>query len=97
MTFRSVITKSAVVAPGVTGPPSRLGATHSVRRSAAVLHGYIATLEGECAPRYARKILASVSNIFETAIGDKRLVRHPMAPSPRDGPRCRRASGRRGR
>ncbi|WP_030778091.1 tyrosine-type recombinase/integrase [Streptomyces sp. NRRL S-920] len=46
--------------------------------SATVLRGYIATLEGECAPRYARQILGSLSNIFETAIDDKRLVRNPM-------------------
>lgn len=46
--------------------------------SAAVLRGYIAALEGECAPRYARQILTSLSNIFETAIDDKRLVRNPM-------------------
>ncbi|MCX5394041.1 hypothetical protein [Streptomyces sp. NBC_00094] len=46
--------------------------------SATVLRGYIATLEGECAPRYARQILTSLSNIFETAIDDKRLVRNPM-------------------
>ncbi|MEW2299673.1 site-specific integrase [Streptomyces sp. NPDC006655] len=44
----------------------------------AVLRGYIAALEGECAPRYARHILTSLSNIFETAIDDKRLVRNPM-------------------
>ncbi|QFR96398.1 tyrosine-type recombinase/integrase [Streptomyces tsukubensis] len=46
--------------------------------SAAVLRSYIATLEGECAPRYARQILTSLSNIFETAIDDRRLVRNPM-------------------
>lgn len=46
--------------------------------SAAVLRGYIATLEGECAPRYARQILTTLSNVFETAIDDKRLVRNPM-------------------
>ncbi|MEF9886171.1 site-specific integrase [Streptomyces sp. P9-A4] len=46
--------------------------------SATVLRGYIATLEGECAPRYARQILTSLSNILETAIDDKRLVRNPM-------------------
>ncbi|WP_455358245.1 tyrosine-type recombinase/integrase [Streptomyces sp. SYSU K21746] len=46
--------------------------------SATVLRGYIATLEGECAPRYARQILTTLSNIFETAIDDKRLVRNPM-------------------
>ncbi|MFC3574532.1 hypothetical protein ACFOZ0_14870 [Streptomyces yaanensis] len=44
----------------------------------AVLRGYIAALEGECAPRYARQILTSLWNIFETAIDDKRLVRNPM-------------------
>ncbi|WP_398928506.1 tyrosine-type recombinase/integrase [Streptomyces sp. Ag109_O5-1] len=44
----------------------------------AVLRGYVAALEGECAPRYARQILTSLSNIFETAIDDKRLVRNPM-------------------
>ncbi|MFF0427779.1 tyrosine-type recombinase/integrase [Streptomyces sp. NPDC004520] len=46
--------------------------------SATVLRGYIATLEGECAPRYARQVLTTLSNIFETAIDDKRLVRNPM-------------------
>ncbi|MEU3724348.1 site-specific integrase [Streptomyces sp. NPDC031705] len=46
--------------------------------SASVLRGYIATLEGECAPRYARQILTTLSNVFETAIDDKRLVRNPM-------------------
>jgi integrase len=46
--------------------------------SATVLRGYIATLEGECTPRYARQILGSLSNIIETAIDDKRLVRNPM-------------------
>ncbi|MGW0311314.1 tyrosine-type recombinase/integrase [Streptomyces flavidovirens] len=46
--------------------------------SATVLRSYIATLEGECAPRYARQILTTLSNIFETAIDDKRLVRNPM-------------------
>ncbi|MGW6740730.1 tyrosine-type recombinase/integrase [Streptomyces sp. NPDC055025] len=46
--------------------------------SPAVLRGYIAALEGECSPRYARQILTSLSNIFETAIDDKRLVRNPM-------------------
>ncbi|PWK74759.1 site-specific recombinase XerD [Streptomyces sp. CG 926] len=46
--------------------------------SATVLRGYVATLEGECSPRYARQILTSLSNIFETAIDDKRLVRNPM-------------------
>ncbi|MEV7034186.1 hypothetical protein AB0N99_28680 [Streptomyces sp. NPDC093272] len=44
----------------------------------AVLREYIAMLDGECAPRYARQILTSLSNIFETAIDDKRLVRNPM-------------------
>jgi hypothetical protein len=43
-----------------------------------VLRGYIATLESECAPRYARQNLTSLSNILETAIDDKRLVRNPM-------------------
>ncbi|MFE7509877.1 tyrosine recombinase XerC [Streptomyces sp. NPDC057540] len=46
--------------------------------SATVLRGYIATLEGECSPWYARQILTSLSNIFETAIDDKRLVRNLM-------------------
>lgn len=46
--------------------------------SATVLRGYIGTLEGECSPRYARQILTTLSNIFETAIDDKRLVRNPM-------------------
>lgn len=46
--------------------------------SATVLRSYIATLEAECAPRYARQILTTLSNIFETAIDDKRLVRNPM-------------------
>ncbi|WP_338701931.1 site-specific integrase [Streptomyces sp. Q6] len=46
--------------------------------SATVLRSYIATLESECAPRYARQILTTLSNIFETAIDDKRLVRNPM-------------------
>ncbi|MFJ3924525.1 tyrosine-type recombinase/integrase [Streptomyces sp. NPDC090022] len=46
--------------------------------TASVLRGYIATLEGECAPRYARQILTTLSNVFETAIDDKRLVRNPM-------------------
>ncbi|MFF7081234.1 tyrosine-type recombinase/integrase [Streptomyces lavendulae] len=46
--------------------------------SASVLRAYIATLEGECAPRYARQILTTLSNVFETAIDDKRLVRNPM-------------------
>ncbi|MET9084317.1 site-specific integrase [Streptomyces sp. NPDC004237] len=43
-----------------------------------VLRGYIAALEAECSPRYARQILSSLSNIFETAIDDKRLVRNPL-------------------
>ncbi|WP_328928489.1 site-specific integrase [Streptomyces sp. NBC_00190] len=55
-----------------------LGAVALRDVSATVLRGYIATLEGECSPRYARQILASLSNIFETAIDDKRLVRNPM-------------------
>ncbi|WP_328788069.1 MULTISPECIES: tyrosine-type recombinase/integrase [unclassified Streptomyces] len=46
--------------------------------TASVLRGYVATLEGECAPRYARQILTTLSNVFETAIDDKRLVRNPM-------------------
>lgn len=46
--------------------------------SATVLRSYIAILEGECAPRYARQILITLSNVFETAIDDKRLVRNPM-------------------
>ncbi|WP_353945538.1 hypothetical protein ABII15_30795 [Streptomyces sp. HUAS MG91] len=46
--------------------------------SATVLRSYIATLESQCAPRYARQILTTLSNIFETAIDDKRLVRNPM-------------------
>jgi integrase len=46
--------------------------------SPAVLRGYIAALENECSPRYARQILTSLSNIFETAIDDKRLARNPM-------------------
>ncbi|NJP78010.1 site-specific integrase [Streptomyces sp. AA8] len=46
--------------------------------SATVLRSYVATLEGECAPRYARQILTTLSNVFETAIDDKRLVRNPM-------------------
>ncbi|WP_327745285.1 site-specific integrase [Streptomyces europaeiscabiei] len=46
--------------------------------SPAVLRGYIAALESECSPRYARQILTSLSNVFETAIDDKRLVRNPM-------------------
>jgi hypothetical protein len=40
--------------------------------------GYIAALENECSPRYARQILTSLSNILETAIDDKRLARNPM-------------------
>lgn len=55
-----------------------LGAVALRDLSATVLRGYIATLEGECSPRYARQILTSLSNIFETAIDDKRLVRNPM-------------------
>ncbi|MCJ0873305.1 site-specific integrase [Streptomyces sp. AP-93] len=55
-----------------------LGAVALRDVSATVLRGYIATLEGECSPRYARQILTSLSNIFETAIDDKRLVRNPM-------------------
>ncbi|WP_328940861.1 site-specific integrase [Streptomyces sp. NBC_00250] len=46
--------------------------------SATVLRGYVATLEEECAPRSARKVLMLLSNIFETAIDDKRLARNPM-------------------
>ncbi|MFF5765065.1 site-specific integrase [Streptomyces nojiriensis] len=46
--------------------------------TASVLRGYVATLEAECAPRYARQILTTLSNVFETAIDDKRLVRNPM-------------------
>ncbi|WP_329552144.1 site-specific integrase [Streptomyces sp. NBC_00988] len=46
--------------------------------SPAVLRGYIAALEKELSPRYARQILGTLSNIFETAIDDKRLVRNPM-------------------
>ncbi|WP_328751479.1 site-specific integrase [Streptomyces sp. NBC_00285] len=46
--------------------------------SPAVLRGYIATLESELSPRYARQIVGSLSNIFETAIDDKRLARNPM-------------------
>ncbi|MEU2232615.1 tyrosine-type recombinase/integrase [Streptomyces vietnamensis] len=46
--------------------------------SATVLRGYVATLEEECAPRSARKILTLLSSIFETAIDDKRLVRNPL-------------------
>ncbi|EFL18443.1 site-specific integrase [Streptomyces sp. C] len=46
--------------------------------TASVLRGYIAMLEAECAPRYARQILTTLSNVFETAIDDKRLVRNPM-------------------
>ncbi|MCX4437550.1 tyrosine-type recombinase/integrase [Streptomyces mirabilis] len=46
--------------------------------SPAVLRSYIAALENECSPRYARQILTSLSNIFETAIDDKRLARNPM-------------------
>ncbi|MFJ9360931.1 tyrosine-type recombinase/integrase [Streptomyces mirabilis] len=46
--------------------------------SPAVLRGYIAALENECSPRYARQILTSLSSIFETAIDDKRLARNPM-------------------
>ncbi|MGW1162386.1 tyrosine-type recombinase/integrase [Streptomyces sp. NPDC002519] len=56
----------------------RLGAIPLRDITPAVLRGYIAALEGECAPRYARQILTSLSNIFETAIDDKRLVRNPM-------------------
>ncbi|MFB7465192.1 tyrosine-type recombinase/integrase [Streptomyces sp. NPDC056224] len=55
-----------------------LGAVALRDVSATVLRGYIATLGGECSPRYARQILTSLSNIFETAIDDKRLVRNPM-------------------
>lgn len=55
-----------------------LGAVALRDVSATVLRGYIATLEGECSPRYVRQILTSLSNIFETAIDDKRLVRNPM-------------------
>jgi integrase len=44
----------------------------------AVLRRYIATLESECSPCYARQILSLLSNIFETAIDDKRLARNPM-------------------
>ncbi|MFI1886063.1 tyrosine-type recombinase/integrase [Streptomyces jumonjinensis] len=46
--------------------------------TAAVLRGYITTLEDEVSPRYARQILAALSNIFETAIDDKRLVRNAL-------------------
>ncbi|MEU9734119.1 site-specific integrase [Streptomyces sp. NPDC048002] len=46
--------------------------------TASVLRGYIATLETECSPRYARQILSTLSNILETAIDDRRLVRNPM-------------------
>lgn len=46
--------------------------------SPAALRGYIAALENECAPRYARQIPTTLSNIIETAIDDKRLVRNPM-------------------
>ncbi|MFF4059717.1 tyrosine-type recombinase/integrase [Streptomyces sp. NPDC001668] len=43
-----------------------------------VLRGYIATLVRELSPRYSRQILSTLSNIFETAIDDKRLVRNPL-------------------
>ncbi len=46
--------------------------------TAAALRSYIAALEQECSPRYARQILTSLSNILETAIDDQRLVRSPM-------------------
>ncbi|GGX31381.1 tyrosine-type recombinase/integrase [Streptomyces lomondensis] len=46
--------------------------------SPAVLRGYIAALEKECSPRYVRQILTTLSNIFETAIDDKRLARNPV-------------------
>ncbi|WP_063726119.1 tyrosine-type recombinase/integrase [Streptomyces monomycini] len=44
----------------------------------STLRAYIATLESECSPRYARQILTSLSAVLETAIDDKRLVRNPM-------------------
>ncbi|MER5439041.1 site-specific integrase [Streptomyces sp. NPDC002790] len=56
----------------------RLGQVSLRDITPSVLRGYIAALESECAPRYARQILTSLSNIFETAIDDKRLLRNPM-------------------
>ncbi|MFH8347309.1 tyrosine-type recombinase/integrase [Streptomyces sp. NPDC018045] len=46
--------------------------------TAARLRAYIADLEKSCSPQYARAILGALSNIFETAIDDKRLIRNPM-------------------
>ncbi|MFI6054640.1 tyrosine-type recombinase/integrase [Streptomyces violascens] len=51
-------------------------ALHDV--TATVLRSYIKKLEDECAARYARQILAVLSNIFETAIDDKRVIRNPL-------------------
>ncbi|MFJ3193144.1 hypothetical protein ACIPJQ_10925 [Streptomyces griseoviridis] len=58
--------------------------------SPAVLRGHIVTLESELSPRYARPILGSLSNIFETAIDDKRLVRNPMRAKSMRWPKARR-------
>ncbi|WP_394298379.1 phage integrase central domain-containing protein [Streptomyces rimosus] len=46
--------------------------------SAARLRVYISDLEKSCSPQYARAILGALSNIFETAIDDKRLTRNPV-------------------
>jgi integrase len=61
-------------------PYADLGPKVGLSPSAARLRlqRLIDTKASECAPRYARQILTSLSNIFETAIDDKRLVRNPM-------------------
>ncbi|MFJ4790739.1 tyrosine-type recombinase/integrase [Streptomyces sp. NPDC088794] len=55
-----------------------LGAVSLRDITPTVLRGYIATLVGDLSPRYSRQILSTLSNIFETAIDDKRLVRNPL-------------------
>ncbi|WP_251069929.1 gamma-glutamyl-gamma-aminobutyrate hydrolase family protein [Streptomyces sp. ISL-96] len=74
--------------------PRRSGASGHLRDRPARLHR---RARRRSAPRYARQILTTLSNILETAIDDKRLVRTPCVPSRSAGPRCPRSSGRRGR
>jgi integrase len=52
-----------------------LGAVSLRDITPTVLRGYIATLVRELSPRYSRQILSTLSNIFETAIDDKRRER----------------------
>ncbi|MGW1712064.1 tyrosine-type recombinase/integrase [Streptomyces sp. NPDC002156] len=55
-----------------------LGAVSLRDITPTVLRGYIAMLVRDLSPRYSRQILSTLSNIFETAIDDKRLVRNPL-------------------